>query len=150
MEVTSGQIYGSPCASFFFPLVSSLSCPGFTGGNHMALHKHLSLEERFFIANQLDRSASFKSIALELNRDCTTVSKEIRSHKIFKKTGAHGRAFNNCALRFRCDRRRLCTPCYADVTAGPAKSVSRSARISWRKNAPGFPGRLTSATAART
>ena len=79
----------------------------------MALHKHLSLEERFFIANQLDRSASFKSIALELNRDCTTVSKEIRSHKIFKKTGAHGRAFNNCALRFRCDRRRLCTPCYS-------------------------------------
>ncbi len=51
----------------------------------MALHKHLSLEERFFIANQLGRCASFKSIALELNRDCTTVSEKIRAHKIFKK-----------------------------------------------------------------
>ena len=77
----------------------------------MALHKHLSLEERSFIAKQLDNNASFKSIALELDRDCTTISKEIRNHKIFKKTGAHGRAFNNCALRFHCDRRRLCTPC---------------------------------------
>lgn len=77
----------------------------------MALHKHLSLEERFFIAKQLDDNASFKSIALELNRDCTTISKEIRTHKIFRKTGAHGRAFNNCALRFQCDRRRLCSPC---------------------------------------
>lgn len=77
----------------------------------MASHKHLSLEERFFIAKQLDSNASFKSIALELDRDCTTISKEVRSHKIFKKTGALGRAFNNCSLRYRCDRRRLCIPC---------------------------------------
>lgn len=77
----------------------------------MALHKHLSLEERFFIATQLDSNASFKSIALDLDRDCTTISKEVRAHKIFKKTGAHGRAFNNCSLRYHCDRRRLCSSC---------------------------------------
>lgn len=111
MEVTLEQIYGFNCTFFFFLLVFSLSCPGFTGGNHMALHKHLSLEERFFIAKKLDSNAPFKSIALELDRDCTTISKEIRAHKIFRKTGAHGRAFNNCTLRVRCDRRRLCSPC---------------------------------------
>lgn len=77
----------------------------------MALRKHLSLEERFFIAKQLDNNASFKSIALDLNRDCTTISKEVRSHKIFKKTGAPGRAFNNCSLCYHCDRRRLCSSC---------------------------------------
>lgn len=77
----------------------------------MALHKHLSLEERFFIAKQLDINASFKSIAMELDRDCTTISKEVRAHKVFKKTGAHGRAFNNCSLRYHCDRRRLCSLC---------------------------------------
>lgn len=77
----------------------------------MPLHKHLSLDERFVIAKQLDNNASFKSIALELDRDCTTISKEVRAHKIFKKTGAHGRAFNNCSLRYRCNRRKLCGFC---------------------------------------
>ena len=41
-------------------------------------------------------------------------------------------------------------PAAADVIADPAKSVPRSARISWWKNAPGFPGRLMSAMAALT
>ncbi len=47
----------------------------------MALHKHLSLEEHFFIAKQLNNNTSFKSIALELDRDYTTISKEVRAHK---------------------------------------------------------------------
>lgn len=77
----------------------------------MAKNTHLTLEERVSIAGHLDKRDSFKAIGAALGRDCTTISKEVRSHKIYKKTGAPGRAFNNCAHRHGCDHRRLCTAC---------------------------------------
>ncbi len=77
----------------------------------MAKHKHLTLEERFTISNLLDKQTSFKTIGQELNKDCTTISKEIRNHRIPKKTGALGRAFNNCKNRFHCDHRLICKDC---------------------------------------
>lgn len=46
----------------------------------MRKHKHLSIEERSTIKSMLDQSASFKTIARALGRDCTTISKEVRSH----------------------------------------------------------------------
>jgi IS30 family transposase len=77
----------------------------------MAKNKHLSLEDRITIANLLDTNYSFKRIGTELGKDCTTISKEIRSHIVFKRTGAYGRPFNACLHRFSCDMRMLCTPC---------------------------------------
>lgn len=77
----------------------------------MAKNTHLTLEERVLIAKHLDNRNSFKAIGAELSRDCTTISKEVRSHKIYKKTGAPGRAFNNCAHRHSCDHRRICPSC---------------------------------------
>ena len=79
--------------------------------NTMAKNTHLTLTEREFIGQMLDSQASFKAIGAELGRDCTTISKEVRAHRIFKKSGAIGKAFNNCALRYNCDHRRLCEPC---------------------------------------
>lgn len=77
----------------------------------MAKNTHLTLEERFLIARHLDNRDPFKAIGASLDRDCTTISKEVRAHKIYKKTGAPGRAFNNCARRRGCDHRRICTSC---------------------------------------
>ena len=77
----------------------------------MAKNKHLSLEDRITIANLLDKNYSFKRIGTELGKDCTTISKEIRSHIVFKRTGAYGRPFNACLHRFSCDMRMLCIPC---------------------------------------
>ena len=77
----------------------------------MAKNKHLTLEERIIIANSLDKHCSFKAIGAELGKDCTTISKEVRNHRVPKKTGAWGKAFNNCMLRKNCDHRRLCSPC---------------------------------------
>ena len=77
----------------------------------MAKHKHLTLEDRCTIANLLDKNYSFKGIAAELGKDCTTISKEIRSHIVFKKTGTIGRPFNACIHRLCCDVRMLCSPC---------------------------------------
>lgn len=77
----------------------------------MAKHKHLSLDERITISRLLDNSHSFKAIAAALDRDCTTISKEIRSHLIFEKKGAYGRSYNACQHRLSCDIRQLCPQC---------------------------------------
>lgn len=57
----------------------------------MKKQKHLNLESRSII--ELTKNNSFKGIALLLNKDCTTISKEIRSHIVFEKTGAYEKAF---------------------------------------------------------
>lgn len=77
----------------------------------MRKHTHLSLDERITIALLLRYRSSFKAIARELGRDPSTISKEILRHRTPKKSGALGKAFNNCAHRFGCDCRRLCTGC---------------------------------------
>lgn len=56
----------------------------------------------------LKESLSFKAIARELNKDCTSISKEIRNHITIKKTGCFGKAFNNCIFRFSCSKSNLC------------------------------------------
>lgn len=73
--------------------------------------KHLSLDDRSAICNGLDRRDSFKQIARELGKDCTTISKEVKNHLTFRKTGAVGKAYNACAHRQGCDCRFLCEGC---------------------------------------
>ena len=80
----------------------------------MAKHKHLTLEDRITITNLLDKNYSFKGIGTELGKDCSTISKEICRHIVFKKTGAYGRPFNACLHRSACDVRILCSPCSSD------------------------------------
>lgn len=75
----------------------------------MTKNKHLSIEERSTIKFMLDSSASFKEIARTLGRDCTTISKEVRNHLVFRKTGCHGRPFNDCANRKSCSLSHLCS-----------------------------------------
>lgn len=52
----------------------------------------------------LDEKASFSAIARRLGRDRTTISKEVRAHLIFKKTGCFGQAFNDCSERMHCGK----------------------------------------------
>lgn len=75
----------------------------------MNKNKHLTIEERTVIKAMLDEAASFKAIARRLNRDCTTISKEVRNHLIFQKTGCFGRSFNDCANRYNCPHSGLCS-----------------------------------------
>ena len=77
----------------------------------MAKNKHMTLDDRCKIKQMLDSSGSFKAIGVEIGKDCTTVSKEVRNHRVFKKTGCTGKAFNNCFNRAGCDRRLLCDGC---------------------------------------
>lgn len=74
----------------------------------MTKHKHLTLSERILIEKGLNERMSFRSIARSIAKDCSTISKEVRNHLVFKKSGAFGRAFNDCANRFGCTLQHLC------------------------------------------
>lgn len=80
----------------------------------MNKHKHLSIEERSTIKIMLDDSASFKAIGHKLGRDCTTISKEVRNHLLFQKSGCFGKVFNDCSNRRSCTVSSLCnkTDCH--------------------------------------
>lgn len=74
----------------------------------MSKNKHLSLSERIRIEKLLNDSCSFKAISRELGRHCTTISKEVKIHMIYKKNGCLGHAFNDCCNRFSCPHTHLC------------------------------------------
>jgi IS30 family transposase len=74
----------------------------------MAANKHFTLLERIEIEHYLNDSYSFKAICRELNRDCTTIAKEVKKHISLRKTGAYGKAFNNCLYRHDCRHSYLC------------------------------------------
>lgn len=75
----------------------------------MTNFKHLTLEDRIFIQEQLQMKSSFKSIALSLHKDCSTISKEIRNHLTYEKSGCLGSCFNDCVHRSSCTYHNLCT-----------------------------------------
>ena len=79
----------------------------------MTKQKHLNLESRILIETLLNEQNSFKSIARHLGKDCTTISKEIKSHIFFDKCGAYGKAFNDCrlALQHQCSVQNICRHC---------------------------------------
>ena len=74
----------------------------------MGTYTHLSKEEREVIEKMLNQSASLQSIGKTLNRHCYTISKEIRRHLHFVKSGCHGSPFNNCRNRADCGNTMLC------------------------------------------
>ena len=78
----------------------------------MCNNKHLSLDERLTIEREISLGKSFKYIGSLINKDCTTISKEIRNHFITKDSGGYGRVFNNCIYRNECKLNSLCDNCH--------------------------------------
>lgn len=74
----------------------------------MAKNAHLTLSERIIIESSLRDGMSFKQIAREVDKDPSTISKEIRSHfKVVEKD-----TFNHCRHRKDCKHfSDLCNPC---------------------------------------
>lgn len=68
-------------------------------------NKHLSYDDRLEIELGLKQNLSFKKIGEKIDKDCTTISKEIRNHYVVKNTGTLGRDFNNCYFRKDCPYR---------------------------------------------
>ena len=75
-------------------------------------HSHLTLSDRIYIEQALERRMKFKDIALFIEKDPTTVSKEIRRHRIAKESE------RKTAL---CENRSICTK---NICAARAISIS--------------------------
>lgn len=72
---------------------------------------HLSLEDRIRISQMLSDQQSFKQIALDVGKICTSISREVRNHIEFRKTGGYGRSYNACRHRRDCSNNSLCVSC---------------------------------------
>ena len=72
--------------------------------------KHLTLEDRKYIEKSLNSGCSFKSIARYLCKDPTTISKEIRLHRIsdWYHKGSFNNAHNFCIHRYHCRKVNVC------------------------------------------
>lgn len=74
----------------------------------MPNNKHLTFDDRSFIHSSLNIGSSFRCIASHLDKAPSTVSKEIRKHRLKLSTGAYGRIHNKCIHRFSCTLYGLC------------------------------------------
>lgn len=68
--------------------------------------KHLTLEDRKYIEKSLNAGYSFKDIARYLCKDPTTISKEIRLHRLsdWYHKGCFNNAHNFCVHRYHCKK----------------------------------------------
>ncbi|MDD3028368.1 MAG: IS30 family transposase [Erysipelotrichaceae bacterium] len=74
-------------------------------------NKHLTSDDRKVIEQSLNIGLSFKAIGKLLDKDCTTISKEVRKNYTIKKTGFAGMGFNECINRFECSEYFVCDSC---------------------------------------
>ena len=72
------------------------------------MSKHINLEDRNTISNDLNARKPLNQIALEVRKDHSTISREIRKHTVEVDQGALYRIKNRCVHRANCQRRSLC------------------------------------------
>ena len=70
--------------------------------------KHLTLEDRNYIEQALNHGMTFKEIAKFLSKDPTTISKEIKKHRIRKEPNTFNGCGNICKNKFSCRRKNVC------------------------------------------
>lgn len=90
----------------------------------MANNKHLTLEDRTSIEVALKEKLNFTAIAKILDKDPSTISKEIRGHLSFQRIGSIHRNYNACAHRFTCEKHHICSTCHASRKYKRCKSCS--------------------------
>lgn len=101
-------------------------------GGHMTKQKHLTLSERIIIEKMLNDNASFKAIGRKLNKDCTTISKEVLNHRLIKQSGGLGRRFNDCLYRSKCTSKLKgthCSNCNPTSSCGKCSHCSKYCSI---------------------
>lgn len=72
--------------------------------------RHLTLEDRIYIENELNKGTSFKDIARFLCKDPTTISKEVKAHRLsdWYHKGTFYNAKNFCIHRYHCKKTNAC------------------------------------------
>lgn len=72
--------------------------------------KHLTLDDRIYIENELNKGTSFKDIARFLCKDPTTISKEVKARRLsdWYHKGTFYNAHNFCIHRYHCMKTNVC------------------------------------------
>lgn len=73
-----------------------------------ANQKHLTLSDRNYIEQALNAGMTFKDIGKFLSKDPTTISKEIKKHRIKKEPSYHTGYINICKYKYTCKRKNVC------------------------------------------
>ena len=138
---------------YFIILYINMALPPSIKEALMNKHTHLNLDARILIETLLNQQHSFKSIARHLGKDCTTISKEVKSHICFEKSGTYGRSFNDCRLAFLINVPFIkffsTVPPLITDTAGPAADAFPLVILMKNTFALNFPNLPMSATAVR-
>ena len=87
--------------------------------------KHLSLKDRKYIERSLNNGCSFKDIARFLCKDPTTISKEVKLHRVsdWYHKGSFLNTRNFCIHRYNCRKTNVCRKiilCNIKCTSKPA------------------------------
>ena len=80
----------------------------------MATQKHLTLNDRITIQQMLSSPTTFSAIADALDKDPSTISKEVRNRLVFVRVGYRHVNYNACAQRFTCNKTQICKTCTAN------------------------------------
>lgn len=71
--------------------------------------KHLTLEDRNYIEQALNQNITFTEMGKYLQKDPTTISKEIKKHRIRKEGNSIHVNFNHCSKRYSCHKKHICS-----------------------------------------
>lgn len=71
--------------------------------------KHLKLQDRYDIEEGLNKGFTLKAIAEIAGKDQTTISKEIRKHRIAES--GYNSDTNDCVYKKHCQKRNICSDC---------------------------------------
>ena len=72
------------------------------------MSKFFTYEDRLSLQKHLKDSLSFKEIARRLDKNPTTISREVRKYSSCIATGYPGFPFNSCKNRFDCREKKVC------------------------------------------
>lgn len=78
-------------------------------------HTHLTLSDRIYIEQALERRMTFKDIAVFIGKDPSTISKKIRHHRSAKETE---RKTALCELQDSCTKKHMCNDRYCNRLYG--------------------------------
>ena len=73
--------------------------------------RHMSLDDRIYIEQALEKSMTFKDISIFVRKDPTTISKEVKKRRVLKIRSSFNTP-NNCSLMKQCSVTNLCGKTY--------------------------------------
>ena len=71
-------------------------------------YTHLTLDDRSIIEEELNQGSNFSQIAIILEKDATTISKEVKRNFSTIKPSTFNKNFNQCEFKYSCRERNVC------------------------------------------